>query len=376
MGEIVYEVEGFRTEEPATTLEWLRERSIPDRLGLERAASGEVGGVPVRVYLRPASAGRQVHAGKGTTEEQSAVSGIMESVERASAEPDHHDALRDPEPGNVWVPPWYRTEPRGWMPAEDLTEGGTVHVPANEVLHPWPEDELPSHTNGLAAGRTREEAIVQGLLEVLERDAWSVFEYHREPAPELRLHGRLERLRLAIGEDVGGEIHLRLLPSRVPGVYAVGAVAEAPSVREMVLGFGCSPDPEMAALRALLEVAQGVFMAREGFEGARRVGPMGGKLTPERLKRINRHWFRSEGEVELDDLENELATRSLDKLLKELVDRVRESGLGRVIAADLTRDDLGVPVVRVRVTGAAELAVDERRVGNIPEEPPRVDAVG
>ncbi len=371
MGEIVYEVEGFRTADPADTLRWLKDRSIPSLLGLEKAVEGRVGGVPIKVYTR----GSRAHAGKGTSEEQSTVSGIMESVERASAEPEHHEPERDRPEGDAWVPPWYPTEPGAWLPARDLTEGGTVHVPANEALHPWPGDGLPSHTSGLAAGRTREEAVVQGLLEVLERDAWSVFEYHRRPAPGLRVHGDLERLRRSIAEDVGGEVHLRLLPSRVPGVYAVGAVVESPSVREMVLGFGCSPDPRMAALRSLLEVAQGVFMAREGFEGVRRVDPLGGKLTPERLKRIHRHWFRASGTVELDELDREVRARSLGRLLEELVERVREGGLGRVLVVDLTRGDLKVPVVRVRVTGAAELALDERRVGNLPEEPPK-DGVG
>jgi len=46
-----------------------------------------------------------------------------------------------------------------------------------------------------------------------------------------------------------------------------------------------------------------------------------------------------------------------------LLEGLRAAGFERVIAVDLTRPDLDVPVVRVRVPGLSCFAVDRRRVG-------------
>ncbi|WP_456481788.1 YcaO-related McrA-glycine thioamidation protein [Methanopyrus sp.] len=374
MTDIVYEVEGFRAFLPEETLRWIRRGELERRAGVVEKFSDRVGPIPVEIRRRRSRHGEFYHAGKGTTRVQARVSAAMECVERAAAEPREELIERDPG-GDRWVPTWYRTEPREWVEGVDLTTHEPVYVPANEVFHPWPGDALPSHTNGLSAGRLREEAVVQGLLEVVERDSWSIVEYFRVHPPELRVHGELEELRRSLEREVG-RVELRLLPSRVEGVYVVGAVTEAERVEEMVMGLGASPDPEMAVLRALLEVAQGLSMARRGIESPVRKGlgefPAPEKLTPERLKRLNRHWFEPEGTVEMDDLDRVITAGSLEKLTGELVERVAEAGLGRVIEVDLTSEELGVPVVRMRVTGASEYAIDEARVGNMPEKPPEV----
>src|SRR5262249_31746394 len=50
--------------------------------------------------------------------------------------------------------------------------------------------------------------------------------------------------------------------------------------------------------------------------------------------------------------------------LRFLLDSLRKAGFGQVIAADLTRADLKLPVVRVRVPGLAAFVVNRRRVGS------------
>jgi ribosomal protein S12 methylthiotransferase accessory factor len=49
--------------------------------------------------------------------------------------------------------------------------------------------------------------------------------------------------------------------------------------------------------------------------------------------------------------------------LRFVLDSLRNAGFGSVIAVDLTRADLGLPVVRVRVPGLAAFVVNRRRVG-------------
>jgi ribosomal protein S12 methylthiotransferase accessory factor len=48
--------------------------------------------------------------------------------------------------------------------------------------------------------------------------------------------------------------------------------------------------------------------------------------------------------------------------LRFLVDRLTQVGFERVVLTDLTRPDLGIPVVRVRVPGLSSFEVNRRRV--------------
>jgi ribosomal protein S12 methylthiotransferase accessory factor len=56
---------------------------------------------------------------------------------------------------------------------------------------------------------------------------------------------------------------------------------------------------------------------------------------------------------------------SLDLLadLEWLLDRLASGGLRRVVVTDLTRPDLGMPVVRVRVPGLSFFFGNRRRIG-------------
>ena len=64
-----------------------------------------------------------------------------------------------------------------------------VFVPANAVYHPYIPERIArlfqSNTNGLASGNILEEAIFHGIMEVVERDAWSIFESKRRSKPEI-----------------------------------------------------------------------------------------------------------------------------------------------------------------------------------------------
>ena len=49
--------------------------------------------------------------------------------------------------------------------------------------------------------------------------------------------------------------------------------------------------------------------------------------------------------------------------ISNMVSRLGERGMDRVIVSDLTRDDIGVPVVRVIVPGLEVYAMDPERIG-------------
>jgi len=82
----------------------------------------------------------------------------------------------------------------------------------------------------------------------------------------------------------------------------------------------------------------------------------------ERTKRMNRHWFLSEGEK---DFQTVLSCDSDDfrKDIERVVAALSGAGLDRVIVVDLTRQNIGVPVVRVIVPGLEVYAMDQERRG-------------
>ena len=340
-------------------------------------------GIPVFSAIRPTAedGAVSIYAGKGATRTQARASAMMEAFERYSAErkpedetftahPEDCDGL-DPEslilPGSTDL----KSELE-WINAENLTGDEEIPVPANAVFHPYNPPEgcmslFRSNTNGLASGNAREEAIFHGLMEVIERDAWSLFEARRGPKVEVDcsgtdndiISGLLEKFHAA-----GVEVTLVDLTADT-GVATVAAVADDTVLRDpalLTIGVGTHLDPEIAVIRALTEVAQSratqIHGTREDTvraEFMRRAGY-------ERMKRLNRHWFSEpEDTITLDEMED-LSTRSFRGDLEITLRKLRESGLEDVFYVDLTRD-VGVPVVRVIVPGLEVFSVDPERVG-------------
>ncbi len=114
--------------------------------------------------------------------------------------------------------------------------------------------------NGNAAGNTLEEAILQGLLELIERDSVAIWWYNRSRLPRVDLDSledpytrTLERYYremdrslwvLDITTDLG-----------IPAFAAVSHRQDRP-VQDIVLGFGAHVEPRLGVMRALTECNQ------------------------------------------------------------------------------------------------------------------------
>ena len=72
-----------------------------------------------------------------------------------------------------------------WSPVWSLRDQRFRYLPTSVLYFFYSgPGHLPSDTNGCAAGNTREEALVQGFLELVERDAYAIWWYNgmRRPA--------------------------------------------------------------------------------------------------------------------------------------------------------------------------------------------------
>jgi len=80
------------------------------------------------------------------------------------------------------------------------------------------------------------------------------------------------------------------------------------------------------------------------------------------VKRMNRYWFEADSEEPF----SALPSADYDDFMKDIgtvISALGKAGMPRVLVADLTRPEIGVPVVRVIVPGLEVYAMDNERMG-------------
>ena len=120
-------------------------------------------------------------------------------------------------------------------------------------------------SNGCAAGNSLEEAALQGLLELVERDAVAIWWYNRIPRPALDLaqlpHDALARIDATLQANWDYWVLDLTHDLAIPVMVAVGQQRES---GQFILGMGCHPDAQIAALRALCELCQLLPIRNQG----------------------------------------------------------------------------------------------------------------
>jgi ribosomal protein S12 methylthiotransferase accessory factor len=344
-------------------------------------------GIPVYSAIRPSAEGGaiSVYNGKGRTKEEAKVSALMEGFERFSAEVRGYNIVRKGvaefraghnaiDPMDLILTPasayHLMNQPVGWVKGVDLNAVGETWVPASAVFHPYVSKHdlalFRTSTNGLASGNNLEEAVLHGLCEVIERDAWSLAEGRRKINGDVIVpnDGPVKELVDMFGNK-GIEIHLKNLTSDI-GVPTIAAAADDVIMQDpalLTLGIGTHLDPQVAAVKALLEVAQSRLTQIHGAREDTVKGEHSRKLGYERMKRINKMWLTESGpEVSLSYLQK-LDTDDIYDDIQVVRTRLNSRGFKSTVVVDLTRRELGIPVVRVIVPGLEVFAIDEDRVG-------------
>ena len=132
--------------------------------------------------------------------------------------------------------------------------------------------------------------------------------------------------------------------------------------RLLTIGMGTHTSARIAFLRALTEVAQSRLTQIHGAREDTTSADLRTRMGYERVRRMNRYWFEADSEVPF----SALPSAEHDDFLKDIgaiVSALGKAGLDRVLVADLTREEIGVPVVRVVVPGLEVYAMDNERIG-------------
>lgn len=235
-----------------------------------------------------------------------------------------------------------------WTPAWSLVAERQRYLPLRYCyLHvPSPPEEQFCHLDpsGHAAGNCLEEAILQGLLELVERDAVGIWWYNRVPRPEVALETFAQPYFLELAahyRDMGYRLWVLDVTSDV-GIPVFVALAHAAEGDRYCIGFGCHLEARLGVQRALTELNQ-LFEARPGADERWPWGeaplPQTAFLSPDRR-------LASRRADEFADLQR--ADLRADVLA--CVDRI--AGLGmEVLVVDQTRPDIGLHAVKVVVPG-------------------------
>lgn len=379
-----YQQETHRTKSPEETYAIIKDLVVPagitrvaDITGLDRL------GIPVFSCIRPdaAEGSISVYNGKGATEMAARVSAIMEGLERYSAE--MHDRL--PMMGTVdqmadsrdLIDPTELILPKGvdltfpipWFSASDIMQESDVLVPAHAVFHPVHRSMgqlFRTSTNGIASGNTLEEAVFHGLCEIIERDAWSLAEAVNRGGPVISgIENQTILSLLNRFKEAGVEIILRDISSEI-GLPTVAAVADDVTLRDptlLCIGMGTHAVPEIAILRALTEAAQSRATQIHGAREDTQDSHMKRQIGYDRTKRLNKKWFETGQTIDFSEM---YAFRSEDFLddIAYTLRELKKAGINHVLVTDLTRPEIGIPVVRVIVPGLEHFAMDPERIGN------------
>jgi oxazoline/thiazoline synthase len=164
-----------------------------------------------------------------------------------------------------WVPqPFDEEREIDWTPVWSLTEERYKYIPTAYCYFAYPYDAdhdfCRADSNGSAAGSTLEEAILQGFLEIVERDSVATWWYNRLRKPVVNLeslaHPYVEALR-AHYAAYGREIHVLDITSDF-GIPTFAGLCSSPRAdkRHFIFGFGAHFEAQTAVLQALTEMNQ------------------------------------------------------------------------------------------------------------------------
>ncbi len=348
-------------------------------------AAGEARGVHA---LR--SAVRGENGGKGVTALDAEVSALCEALERWSGtfhgdEPTetarytdlddravHPDACRLQDPRQVlgrvaWnaahgpfqhvTEAFDETAELPWTPVWSLTAQRHRLLPTGMLYYGAPGPaSVAADSNGCAAGTCLTDAVLQGLLEVVERDAVALWWYNRTPLPGVDLAAadpwvqEMRRVHAGAGRELWA---LDLTADLGIPVYVALSRRTASSREQILFGFGAHLDPEIALRRAVTEVNQGL-PALDGLDP----GAVRAAGDPDLARWIagaslaGLPWLAPDPAAAVRTTGHHPWTPRPD-LADDVADvqrRVEAAGM-EVLVLDQTRPDVGLPVVRVVVPG-------------------------
>lgn len=318
--------------------------------------------------------------GKGSTAEQGEASALMEAIERYSGifQGDEIRTKRrfsDFAPGDALLPndiqlfsdlqfqdrlalqpddshpipepfdPSARVE---WSPVWSLRDKRFKYLPTGLLYFFY--GGYHTDSNGCAAGNTREEAIVQGFLELVERDSYAIWWYNRLQRAEVDLAQFDDSyVRDLQGQfaDMGRRLWVLDITSDLGIPSYVAIMHWMQNGHENIeFGSGSHFDCRIALLRSLTELTQ--FMSIGMMDGGSGEKPSLDGVTPLRLD--DYPFLIPSGKPIVPPAQSLRVHDNTSDQVNACIEIAAGAGYDFLVL-DQTRPDVEVPVVRVLVPG-------------------------
>ena len=310
--------------------------------------------------------GNKKQMGKGGTTHQAEASAVMELAERFSLfsfykDPkrfiieEYRNIERNALPFNIIAQSVHEDSfnldkahevfskiPLKWTWGYNLTRDEEVLVPFNWFF------AINEH-NGPASGNCIEEAILQGICEVVERHVSSIISRNRLKTPAIDLGSVTDPLALELIQKYhksGIKLYVSDF-SLNTGIPTVGILAHDPSTfpekSELVWTAGTTPNPQKALIRTLTEVAQ---LAGDFNTGSNYVPSGLPKFTGLTEADFVVHPEKNVSITSLPDLSDNNIRVEVENLIAALSKIDME-----VIVVDVTHPELEVPVIYTIIPG-------------------------
>jgi oxazoline/thiazoline synthase len=324
--------------------------------------------------------------GKGSTAEQGEASALMEAIERYSgifqgdeirvtrrftdfpagdAIPPNDVLLfsdaqyrqgQAPDADEAHAPPvpFDRSAEVEWSPVWSLRDNRFRYLPTSVLyfFYRGPSAyQVHADSNGCAAGNTREEAIVQGFLELVERDAYAIWWYNRLQRAEVDLghfdDSYVRDLQAQLAE-AGRRLWVLDVTSDLGIPTFVAILHWMQNGQENIeFGSGAHFDSRIAMLRTLTELNQFLSIGLMGG-GTGEKSSLDG-TTPLRLREYPFLTPSGKSTVQADP-DAKFGRLDTREQVMACVDIAKRAGLDFLVL-NQTRPDIDVPVVRVVVPG-------------------------
>ena len=343
--------------------------------------------------LRQNISGRS--AGKGKTDAQAKASGFCEAIERYShvfqgdeiRQTGSYQQMADRaihpnacmkfsqvqyEQRHQWnqeCTGWFQRIPKPfdenqeieWTPVWSLTHQQFKFLPTAYCYFAYPNLPDPdcwADLNGGAAGNTLEEAVLQGFMELVERDCVALWWYNRLKKPQINLESFADPYFQTLKDyyqTLNRELWVLDITSdlNIPAFVAISRRIDR-EVEDIILGFGAHFDSKIAISRALTEMNQGLpyvlFVKADGsiqYPSSSDSLPLQWWKT---AKLENQSYLAPDINIAVKVCADYLQFQRND-LLEDVIacQQIVETNGMEMLVLDQTRPDIGLKVVKVIV---------------------------
>jgi len=314
---------------------------------------------------------RQRSAGKGTTLQDAKIGAFCEALERYSGVFRNQDAAinatykelgdtaihphsclnfsekqyKNREVSNRsnsdqdWIPARFdETQKVDWTPIWSLTNQNNKYIPTAYCFYGYPQSPETkfclADSNGNAAGSTIEDAILNGFLELIERDSIALWWYNSVCRPAVNL-ASFDLPYIRALQKYYRKLNRNFWVLDITSDFNIPAFAAISSdlKNEIIMGFGANFDPSGSLIHALTEMNQ--FLPPRNFENVRWKSP-------------NLNFLKPNPELPMRSFNN---FKNLENAnVQTCVTLAKERGM-ETFVLNQTRSDVGLPVVKVIVPG-------------------------